>query len=167
MKNQQVFDKLHRLVASDLQILQKNILIQEKDRYLVFDCYEIMIDAHSFRVCKYTSDIGDFSTVRTALSWCIADKYQQDNLAQKIKRLDEKKRLLDTDIYTRNALCQKFRDPTKRESAQVKIDNKKFQAQLIKNQIDNCVDLAKYWQIRGFNNETARTGRTPSHRTSR
>ena len=36
--------------------------------------------------------------------------------------------------------------------------NSKNQALLIKKQLDKCVNSAKYWQQKGFENETSRLG---------
>jgi hypothetical protein len=60
-----------------------------------------------------------------------------------------------------------LRESARREAVHSKIDSRKYRLRCIAEQLDKCINLAKYWQIRGFNNETARTGRTPPHRTNR
>jgi hypothetical protein len=37
----------------------------------------------------------------------------------------------------------------------------------VDERLTKCVNVAKYWQLRGFNNETARAGRSASHRPHR
>jgi hypothetical protein len=49
----------------------------------------------------------------------------------------------------------------------LKVEHRREQLARVSDQLTKCVNLAKYWQIRGFNNETARTGRSASQRTSR
>ena len=39
-----------------------------------------------------------------------------------------------------------------------------LKAKHIQKQLDKCVNQAKYWQQKGFNNETARLGIKPSDR---
>jgi signal recognition particle GTPase len=103
----------------------------------------------------------------TALSWCIADKYQQHHLSTDIMRLEQQKLLLTADIRTRSTLNARIRSQDLRESVEAKIATRRARLQIVDERLTKCVNLAKYWQQRGFNNETARTGRTPSHRSSR
>jgi hypothetical protein len=105
--------------------------------------------------------------VPTALSWCIADKYQQHNLSTNIMRLEQQKLLLTADIRTRSTLNTRIRSQDLRESVEAKLATRRSRLQQVDERLTKCVNLAKYWQQRGFNNETARTGRTPSHRSSR
>jgi signal recognition particle GTPase len=101
------------------------------------------------------------------LSWCIADKFQQYNLSTDIIRLEQQKLLLQADIHTRAALSKGIRSADLRENVEVKIATRRSRLQIVNERLTKCINLAKYWQQRGFNNETARTGRTPSHRSSR
>jgi hypothetical protein len=71
---------------------------------------------------------------------------------------------LINDLAVRTALAERMRDRT---FVEAKIDTKRCRLQQLDFRLDKCVNLAKYWQTQGFNNETVRTGRTPSKRTSR
>jgi hypothetical protein len=41
-----------------------------------------------------------------------------------------------------------------RDILSVKISNQQRQYQAIDTELSKCINLAKYWQYRGFNNET-------------
>jgi len=108
-----------------------------------------------------------FNSSKTAVSWCIADKFRQLNLARDLLTLDQKLGNITNDISVRAAIADRstrweFRDPVG-----VKLETKIIRKKLLENQLSKCVDSAKYLQQRGFNNETARTGRSQPNKTSR
>ncbi len=166
-QKQQAMQRLEKLLEQDLESLKKTAIIKDGKRFYAFDRYTIEPEFQQYRVTKYSCDIGLFDSLRTATSWCIADKYNQIKLGMELQRLDQNKALLINDITAREIINRKMQDPIRREIINVKLATKKTQLRDISEQLDKCVNLAKYWQIRGFNNETAGTGRTASNRTSR
>lgn len=167
MKKHQALARLRQLIEPELLALERNIIIADGSGFMVFGCYRIDPQSGHYRVSKHGLDRGEFSAVPTALSWCIADKYQQHGLSTSIMRLEQQKLLLQADIHTRSILSKGIRSRDLRESVEAKIATRKSRLQAVDERLTKCVNLAKYWQQRGFNNETARTGRTPSHRSSR
>jgi hypothetical protein len=166
-QKQQAVQRLEKLLEQDLENLKNTAIIKDGSKFYAFDRYVIEPESRQYRVTKYSCDVGLFDSLRSATSWCIADKYNQIQLCMDLKRLDHHKFLLGSDIAAREALGRRTQDPIRREIVDAKLATKKTQLRAISEQLDKCVNLAKYWQIRGFNNETARTGRTASNRTSR
>jgi len=41
------------------------------------------------------------------------------------------------------------------------------QSQVLEKELAKCINLAKYWQLRGNSDETKRTGRNTPHTTNR
>ena len=167
MKKINAMHRLQELVEPDLAALEKNLLLKDGQRYLIFGRYSLEPSDDGYRLSKYGDRVSDFLDRRVALSWCIADKYQQVHLSQRILRLSQRHRNLKSDVMARSYLAQRIRSLDLKENVELKIETKKAQLRQMENELDKCVNLAKYWQIRGFNNETARTGRSPSPRTSR
>jgi len=167
MKPQQALKKLQKLVSADLPDLERNAIIRDGRDIVAFGCYKITPKNGMFFVTRWTNDIGEFSSSRLALSWCIADRYQKHKLSWDIKRFSEQQNLLLADLHTRSALLKNIQQPHWRENVELKVQRKRQRLQQIEIQLDKCVNLAKYWQLRGFNNETARTGRSASPRASR
>ena len=167
MKKNQALARLQQLIEPELLALERNIIIADGSGFIVFGCYRIDPQSGHYRVSKHGDDRGEFSVVPTALSWCIADKYQQHNLSTNIMRLEQQKLLLTADIRARSTLNTRIRSQDLRESVEAKLATRRSRLQQVDERLTKCVNLAKYWQQRGFNNETARTGRTPSHRSSR
>lgn len=161
-------EKLARIVERDLPNLENIAILKDSNEYMVFGCYRVIKQPkkHSVAVYKHSVLLQEFSSLRTALSWCIADKHNQYTLSQDIIRLDVSKNMLESDLAVRQPLGLKITDPKLRESVMLKIDTRKRRLSEVTEQLDKCVNLAKYWQTRGFNNETARTGRTSTTRTN-
>jgi len=167
MKSHQALKKLQKLVSADLPEIERNSIIRDGQDIIAFKHYRIIPYNGMFRVVKWDNIAGEFSSTRLALSWCIADRYQKHSLSRDIKRFSEQQNLLSADLRARSALSKNIKQPQWRENVELKIQRKRQILEHIEIQLDKCVNLAKYWQQRGFNNETARTGRTASPRASR
>ena len=148
--------------------LSSNTIWQtEAGDYEVFDRYMIVKEGNGFRVHCSATDVGLFSTTKSALSWCIADKFTHYNLARDILALDVKLRSLTSDIATRANLADRSKNALFRETIETKLETKIIRKKQVEEQLAKCVNYAKYCQQRGFNNETIRTGRTAAVKTSR
>ena len=80
---------------------------------------------------------------------------------------DNKLGYLNNDIAIRANIADNSNKPEFRESIGTKLETKIIRKKQLENQLTKCVNLAKYWQQRGFNNETARTGRNQPNKASR
>ena len=167
MKQQRALDRLEQIISPDFDEICKNVIFEEENGVSAFGVY--FLERNEFGVCVTKNHLykGDFSSMRTALSWCVADKYNQFTLKEEIQRLDKLRWDLKTDLDTRLKITQRIKDPARAEVIETKLSTKRHKLQAISNRLDKCVSLAKYWQIRGFNNEIARTRRTSPDRTNR
>lgn len=160
--------ELNKLIRKEFPDLVSNLIWQnDRGEYEVFDRYLITPENHGYRVHCSASNIGIFSSAKTALSWCIADKYTYYNLAREILILDNKLNALVSDISTRANLADRSKQPLFREIIETKLETKIIHKKLVEQELAKCVDYAKYCQQRGFNNETVRTGRTQAIKASR
>jgi hypothetical protein len=161
-KKESTVDRLERIIKPELDKLQKNVIMQEDNSYHAFSEYIITKQQDgTYIVNKGNRLIKIFSTSRYALSWCIADKYGQDKLANNIQYLDEEKIRIFADIQVRQMMSEKITDNERKEIIYIKILARKQGLKAVENRLTKCVSLAKYYQIRGFNrDETARTRRT-------
>ena len=165
MKPDQEFERLFRQEFRDVM---PNTLWQNDDgSYQVFGHYSIRAERPGYKVFCAATDVGVFSSTRTALSWCIADKNRAYNTARELLLTDNKLTALTHDITTRAALGDRSNDPVLRETILTKLESKIIQKKLMENQLTKCVNWAKYIQQRGFEDETQRTGRSQPNKTSR
>lgn len=167
MKKQDwAMQRLEQLVEAEVEQLKNHTIFDDGNHYYVFGRYEIVKkSAGNYQVIKGNTPIKTFSASRSALSWCIADKYNNNELANNIQKLDEEKIRLSNDLAVRQQILKKIQDPQRKEITFTKITARKQSLKLIENRLAKCVSLAKYCQIRGFNrDETARTRRTQQTR---
>ena len=165
IENTQELNKLFRKEFPDLSanLIWKN----DAGQYEVFDRYVITPEQQGFRVHCSATDVGLFSTTKTALSWCIADKYKHHNLARDILILDNKLSSLTSDISIRANLADRSKQPLFRETIETKLETKIIRKKQVEQELTKCVNYAKYCQQRGFNNETVRTGNNKAIKASR
>lgn len=167
MNKRRAIERLQELVASDLQDLAANTILPDGRGYLVFEIYSLQPDGGAWRVCKHGDLQAVMTGLRSAISWCVADKYDQHSLSTEIRNLDQHKLFLESAIRTRGTLNRRIKNATLSEAVLAKIDTRRRRLQEVDQRLAKCINVAKYWQLRGFNNETARAGRTASYRTHR
>ena len=137
----------------------KNSVVNTGDGYLVFGQYRL-IDSHgTYSVYKFDDIVGNFSNKRSAISWCVAEKYNQTKLSNEIKTLDAKKHQMELDIRARQQIADRSRQQDFYDIVESKLAPKILYYNSVKSELEKCINSAKYLQIRGFNNETARSSR--------
>lgn len=168
MNTETAFDRLLELVKADLPDLEANSILKNEDgTFSVFGKFTISETNNKFfTVKKYDNFEAEFTTLKSAISWCVAEKYNQSKLSNSIKILEQERCRLLCDIGARSQLFKKFKNLEQKKVVELKLTTKKDRLKQIDTQITKCINSAKYWQIQGFNNETARTGRSPSQRTN-
>jgi hypothetical protein len=168
MKQQRALERLEQIITPDLEEICRNLIVEDDNGGVwAFGHYYLTKQDHGVLVTKNYVEKGVFSSMRTALSWCVADKYQQFVLGEEIIKLDRIRWTLKTDIDTRTRINQTIKDADRRELIETKLTTKRIKLRGLTERLDKCVSLAKYWQIRGFNNEIARTRRSSPNRTNR
>lgn len=135
------------------------ILTDHEGTVLAFGKYRIEQQAHQVQLYVNEEPTLTFSDRRSALSWCVAQKHQDFNLARRISQLDQQKWLISNDIDTRRVLLHRSRDARYRDMVHNKLLGKMRHRAEVSDQLEKCLAQAKYIQIRGFTNETARTRR--------
>jgi hypothetical protein len=161
-------ENLDRMFRQEFRDLMPNMIWQNDDGvYQVFDRYRIQALKSGYRVFCSATEVGTFSSTRSALSWCIADKNRAYNTARELLETDRKLSYLTHDIATRAGIGDRSRDPLLRETILTKLESKIIHKKQLENQLTKCVKWAKYVQQRGFEDETQRIGRSQPNKTSR
>lgn len=150
--------KIERWAEREIQRNIHNMIVgDEQGGYMVFGRYQIKPVAHGYQVDTWEKTIHCFSNKRTAISYCVADKVGNYNLARNIMVLDSKKQNLEADIHCRRTKATRARTQDFYETVNTKIQPKVDQYNSLGAELEKCINSAKYIQIRGFYNETART----------
>jgi hypothetical protein len=151
--------KLEQFAHRSARYVLDNAIIPLNTGYLVFGRYNLQPRDGVFDVYLYEDLVATFSTKRTAVSWCVAERYRQYQLSFDIHVLDQKKSQLAADIRARQYLSERSDRSQFAEIVETKLEPKIRYLNTIKAELEKCVNSAKYLQLRGFSNETARSSR--------
>ena len=165
MNHDQKFDAFAERAFAE--IFDKLIIPDDAGGFVAFGKYRIVPDQGQFKVEQLNSNSVHLATRKTAISWCIADHHKQYKLANNILALDRKKQLLRQDIQSRRQIANQSRGGNFAESVENKIQRKMSYLLAVDSELEKCLYSAKYIQIRGFSNETARTIHTFQGKTNR
>jgi hypothetical protein len=159
-------DKLIALARRELPSLADSLIVAVDGGYQAFGKYQIRRQGNVYTVQEQSVDRGTFGSTRSALSWCIADKYHQYDLALRIRQLDERSTWARECIETRENLAKRS-TPEFQSNISVKLQHRQAVKYQIDLELEKCVKKAKYLQNRGFTNDTQRTSPSGSRKTSR
>jgi hypothetical protein len=159
--------RLESMLSSDINDMKQNLMFKIDDRYHLFERYQLQKIKDGVMVIGPGANTQVFSGFRSAVSWCIADKFNKWDLCNEIYLLDQQKSRLEPDVEVTQQLLRKQRPGDIKEITGLKLDHKIMLLKEVKKRLDKCVNLAKYWQLRGFDNEIARTRRPTPNRTHR
>ena len=150
--------KLERFAEREFKRNLDNMIVKENDgSYIVFGKYRVAQHLYGYMVSTWSDDIHCFDSKRNAVSWCVADKFNQLTLANTILNLDRRKQTLTADIHCRQSIGRRSQSTHSYEIINMKVQPKQILLNSVSSELEKCVNLAKYMQIRGFSNETART----------
>lgn len=135
-----------------------NSILPVKDGYQAFGRYTIVKQPLYFEVYRGATLASCPSTARLALAWCIADKLGKFSLTQEITLFDEEiERRIDEMRYFRH-MIETTTDTERRYVLEDRLQHSHSRMKWLQEHLDKCVNLAKYWQQKGFKDETARIG---------
>jgi len=164
MKDQE----LEAWVRSEIRTIMPNFIWRnDEGEYELFGKYRIVPNRPGYIVYCAANSVGNFSSTRTAVSWCVADKYQNFNLARDILRTDERLTAISNDVFVRMGVANRSKRAEFRESIDTKLEAKIIRKKELEQQLSKYINSAKYLQQRGFENETARSSRSAANKTSR
>ena len=161
--------EIEKYIKHELKDIMPNVIIKtDNGTYELFGRYLIVAQKPVYRVFCNDDEMGVFNSSKTAVSWCVADKYQRFNLARDILNTDTILGNLTNDIFVRTGIASKSKHAQFAEDIETKLETKIIRKKYLENQLADYVKKAKYLQQRGFNNETARIGQatTDKNRSS-
>lgn len=159
--------KLEKFADREIKNLQDKLIVPDgRGGYTAFGKYHIVPQKEHVVVQVKDHETLKFANKRTAMSWCVADKLQKYELARNILILDNKRQSLAADIHCRQQIANSSRSQDFYESVNTKIQRKIDYINMLESELEKCLNSAKYWQLKGFANETARTGRTSAIKTN-
>lgn len=150
--------KLERWAQREILRNINHLILEDDDgSILAFGCYDIRPESRSVAVYRDGALLNRFATRAVALSWCVAQHKNLITFGNHIEILDHQCRRVRADIRATKHMEQMLSDPDRREVLRSKIQNKQWYFNMLDSDLAKCVEKAKYLQLRGFRNETART----------
>ena len=136
-----------------------HMILDQDGRTLMYGRYLVEKTAQGVGVWCGADSVGEFTSRRSAISYCVADRQRDYNLARRILQLDTTKRMLGADIAARTGVADRTTSNRTRDLIMTKLQHKHSNYRTVIDQLEKCISRAKYLQLRGFVNETARTRR--------
>jgi hypothetical protein len=164
-----ILDQLESLMSPDpdIALAMSNIMIRDDDgKYHLFGIFDVDQTQDTVRVFRGAEKLKEFSGLRAALSWCIAQKYQQIMLSDEIASLDQEFMRLKNMDQALNDVVSRIKNREQRLITRIKSEDNSYKLRMVQNRLSKCVSRAKYLQLKGFNDEIARTRRPTPNRTS-
>lgn len=149
-------DRLFDLASNEIRRLRSDIIVRSGQQYHAFGRYRIYTNKDLALVDNNDHQTA-FSSTKIAISYCIAERKQQSNLARRIQELDQHLLIIAQSLQDRRQQLQRCRSDKHRSVLASKVQYRVQQHQAVKKQLEDCVKLAKYFYLKGFNNETQRT----------
>jgi hypothetical protein len=148
--------KLEAFAQREIVNLASNLVLADGNRYFLFGRYELEKTDHSVQIFCRDQLTGVFSSTKTAVAWCVADKFNQLATAHRIQQLDQEYTRYTNDINIKLLQMSRSKSHEFKDTVSVKLAKQQNQCRAIETELSKCVKMAKYWQYRGFNNETQR-----------
>lgn len=149
--------KLERWANREVPRHVDHMILEQDDQILAFGVYLLEMGKDGCAVYIDQKLAYNFSNRRTAISWCTAHKLRQHQLQQEIIDLDTTKQQLTWAIAQTQTHIQRSQRTDFKDMVSIKLQPKQLRLRTVTSELEKCIKLAKYLQLKGFNNETLRT----------
>jgi hypothetical protein len=157
MRMRRIPKKVERWVSKELDSVKNNLVMRNNAAdYEVFGKYRIIQKDNRSDVYDASILLTTLSSNKVALAWCTASKFNMLNLAHRIEAVDQRLYALKNDIKVRVNIATNSKKEQFKRDLLCKVETKLLRQKQLEYELKECVSLAKYYQQRGFNNETAR-----------
>jgi hypothetical protein len=153
-----VTEKASRLlnkIADELLNTNPNAIFRDGDSIMAFADYEIVREsANEYSIYRNDYLVETCSSCRIALSFCILDKNKMQLDAKHIVALEDK--LLGRQqemMHYRHVITSPHTDEFRREVVITRLHSAKHEYHMIQKQLTKSINVAKYCQQKGFDNE--------------
>lgn len=150
--------KLEHWAERELKHNLNDLILDDDDgSILAFGRYHIKPCGNCCEVYRDQDLVGSFSNRKIALSWCVLEHRGFVDQSQHLTALDQRSSALGNDITNSIRSSQGTKNNDFRAVLAAKIQNKQLFQRRCEIELEKYVARAKYLQLRGFRNETART----------
>ena len=153
-----VTDKASRLlnkIADELLNSNPNAIFRNGDSIMAFADYEIVREsADEYSIYRNDYLVETCSTCRIALTYCILDKNKMLLDAKKLVVLEDKILGRQNEMmHYRHVITSPRTDNFRKEVVLHRLSSAKYEYNIIQKQLTKSINVAKYCQQKGFENE--------------
>lgn len=145
-------------IAKDHLINNVNAILKVDDEIRAFGKYSIRQADNHYEIYRGATLVSEPKSRQVALSWCIADKYNKTQLAQELLFFDQELERRHNEIEYYEHTLKVTADSVKKYVVSDRLRQARAQQKHLTERLEECVNSAKYWQQKGFKDETARIG---------
>ena len=135
-----------------------NSVFENNNEVTAFGQYCITKTSSGCNIFKRNVLIQETANLRYALSWCIADKYNLNQLKHSILYYDKELARREADALHYIHIIKDSQDYELKNSTFNRLLQCKDRIKWLKHKLNKCIHSAKYCQQKGFENETSRLG---------
>jgi hypothetical protein len=156
-KSKAIDQRLAKLCEEELPSLSNVLIVAGDNEIQMFQKYTLRKSDTRWLVTMVNrATVKEFPTAKIAACWCIAHRNESFDLTFNIEKY-----LADFELYSDQAarykkMISKVSDFGKSEILESKRSQAQFKTDVARRELDKCLNIAKYWQTIGFNNETSR-----------
>jgi hypothetical protein len=152
--NNKMVKKIELLFASNIDVIN-DIIFQDLDgSYMLFNRYKISVMDNGQIVVNTFSENLYFNKLKNAVAWCVFEKRNKWDTANRIKELDFKMGSLETSISQSVKLIKKTKDLEYKLIYSAKLSNDQYKRKSIIQELEKYVLDSKYWQSNRYKIKT-------------
>ena len=148
--------KLLNKIADELLNSNPNAIFRNGDSIMAFADYEIeKISKDEYKIYKNDCYMITCSSCRIALSYCILDKHKLVVDARHLVALENKLLHRQSEMmHYRHVITSPRTNNFRKEVVLHRLSSAKYEYNMLQKQLTKTINVAKYWQQKGFENET-------------
>jgi hypothetical protein len=154
-KNKQI--KVEKFLEN--QILDKNnktmnmiVLPIDSNSYILFGKYAALKKDNHYRLLIDDNDQEKiFSTLKTAVTWCVFKELKKAMECKNIEQLDFKLSSLEIDLLQKSKILNSTKDDRFRDIYVTKIEEDNLKKKILLKQLNRYINISKEWQTKKFN----------------
>jgi hypothetical protein len=158
-----VKQKLKKIAKEEFTSDSNELISKIGDTYIVFDRYQIIPKDNTFEIFETNGKLSYLVTTyssATAISWCVATKDNDSELARNIVRCDNKIEYLLYDIAHAKQMLKTNKSDSTHGILLSRLQEYNLNHYRLKCKLHKYIQRAKYIKKSGLKNESNRTSRT-------
>jgi len=148
-----VLSNLRNLRDSSRSFFDKSLFTKSGDLWKIPGGYALRESQNIVEVLKNENVMETFSSKKNATAWCILRNNGRSDDAILLRHHDSKISFLQTNIIMNERAFELADDAEYRNIIEAKLSNDYQKLNYSKKQVDKFINLAKYFQRRGFEYE--------------